>query len=477
MHRFLRPGAEREPESAERRPGPAGETGALDAGIAGAATRGDLTPELLLELQRHAGNRRVQRALLQRQSDAGVMTPIAGVPEPTPEPTPEPKPEFSFTKMAAPGPRFDSEYVPVGPVPAVGSLNVTLWVHITFNDFTRAMMRQPDFRGHRFTREQMADFKWKDDEKAAFETGFMTSVMGAWSGKHTMHLSDPDFAEYRTSVNITVATISDPSTAHMKITAQKVPRGAPRFRSFVAGDTATLDIRDPSEPESSRVFDRTIIEQVGAFDKDSAELSPSIQAQVRSLVDRMRPLQSPAETDKLLSSSMAANFRGRSSSAGSREHNEKLGLARANAVANQIAADLGRPGVPLRTSSVGEQNASEDPSFQRVDVAVYKTVPGSPDDRVDVTQNVAAHEAGHMFGLGDEYVEEAPGPGVLPKFYGDKPEHYGDVEALMGTEAADDLLVANSGSMMSAGSDVKKGHYVYFLQALNDLTGKRWTVE
>jgi hypothetical protein len=91
--------------------------------------------------------------------------------------------------------------------------------------------------------------------------------------------------------------------------------------------------------------------------------------------------------------------------------------------------------------------------------------------------NVAAHEAGHMFGLGDEYVEEAPPKDVADKFAGDKPRHYDDVENLMGTEAADELRISDSTSIMSQGGDVKRGHYVYFLEALNQLTGKRWSVE
>jgi hypothetical protein len=80
-----------------------------------------------------------------------------------------------------------------------------------------------------------------------------------------------------------------------------------------------------------------------------------------------------------------------------------------------------------------------------------------------------------MFGLGDEYVEEEKGG--EGRFFGDKPSHYGDVEALMGVDAANELLVEDSGSMMSRGSEVKRGHYVYFLQAINEMTARKWTVQ
>ena len=47
----------------------------------------------------------------------------------------------------------------------------------------------------------------------------------------------------------------------------------------------------------------------------------------------------------------------------------------------------------------------------------------------------------------------------------------------MGTEAADELLVQDSASIMSLGSEVKMGHYVFFLERLNNMTGKKWKIE
>jgi hypothetical protein len=47
----------------------------------------------------------------------------------------------------------------------------------------------------------------------------------------------------------------------------------------------------------------------------------------------------------------------------------------------------------------------------------------------------------------------------------------------MGEDAAKETLMQPSGSIMSEGSDVKRGHYVFFLEAINTMTGKNWTVE
>lgn len=82
-----------------------------------------------------------------------------------------------------------------------------------------------------------------------------------------------------------------------------------------------------------------------------------------------------------------------------------------------------------------------------------------------------------MFGLGDEYEDEKPDVNARPKFQGDRPTHYDKVEELMGEEAAKELTVQNSGSMMSSGGEVKRGHYVHFLEAINSITAQSWAVE
>jgi outer membrane protein OmpA-like peptidoglycan-associated protein len=421
---------------------------------------------LIQRLQRNLGNQHAQGALssvLQRDDGGAPAADAATAPAAA-------RPTFSAVRFEASGDRFDAAYTPVGPTPEVGELEIQLWVHITFKDFTRAMMRQEPFRAHRFTREQIADFAWTADERAKFETDFMSSVQSAWSGQHMLKLNDPSFSEYRARVNVSVISVDSADTAHTKITAQKVPRGAPRFRSFVSGDEATLDIRDPSEPEEHQVGDRKIVRQIKPFDLDSADLTGTVETQTTELVAEMRRKGVTLGTNAAGENWQMA-FVGHASSRGERAYNQRLGQRRAEAVKARVESGFGSVGDDPLVASVGETNASTDERFQRVDVSVRNRNPTT------VTQNVAAHEAGHMFGLGDEYVEERPTDGAIPKFFGDQPEHYGDVEAQLGTEAADDLLVQDGGSMMSSGGQVKAGHYVYFLQMLESMTGKQWTVE
>ena len=421
--------------------------------------------------------------------DAGVTRgprdagPSAGVPAPASGPTPaEPqltRPTFTTSRFISIAPRFNAEYTPVGPAPSEGTFEIILKVHITYRDFSRALMRRERrYRRHHFTREQLRDFAWSNAEKRAFASGFQTSVQNAWGGQHTLHLNDPTFSEYRARVQVRVQPVTDRTQAHTKITAQKVPAGAPRLRSYVQGDEAVLDIRDVSEPTTGTDASVHYVRQVGPFGLDNAEITPGIASQLRTIEGDLRSLQSPTDRSRLLGGDWWVDFTGRASASGSRAHNERLGLQRAQAVEQRMYADMGYPRVSHpRTTSRGEEHASTDERFQRVDIKVWSYRRAFEEPARPISQNVAAHEAGHMFGLGDEYEEEEPPRDVTPKFLGDRPSHYGDVQALMGTETANDLLVQNSGSIMSQGGEVQRGHYVYFLQRINQLTGKRWAVE
>jgi outer membrane protein OmpA-like peptidoglycan-associated protein len=418
----------------------------------------------LLRLQATAGNATVARALgVQRQpAPAPGVTPVIPAP---------PLRTFPETRFIHGGPRFDLQYDPVGPLPAVGRLKVTLKVHVEFKDFDRSMMRQPEFRRHRWTRAQLGQFGWPADKKREWVGKFSRAVADGWKDKHAFVLDEPGFAQYRAPCDVQVQPVGRPEEANTRITAQWVPPGAPRLRSSVSGggSTGQLDARDVDEPETHTVPAARLVRQIGPFDLDSAVLTPTVMASINDFEAAVRRQRQPGRPLAGPIDDLTGGFTGRASSPGPIAHNQRLGMDRANAVSDRVMDDLGLS--MAIAHSVGETHASADPSFQRVDASVAKGT------GVEVHQNVAAHEAGHMFGLGDEYVEEVPPKDVTAKFEGDRPSHDADVRTTMGDEAADELLVQNSGSMMSSGSEVKPGHYVYFLQALNSVTGHSWRVE
>ena len=418
------------------------------------------------EISRVQGNRHLgqvlnlaQPAFIQRQGPQDAGAP-GGVAEAEPEAE---RPTFTEAVFDQTGENFDATYTPVGPVPDSGELEILHWVHIDFQPFTRALMRQEPYRSHRFTPDQLADFDWTDDERDKFTIDFMNSVHDAWSGQFTMHLDDPDFAEYRARVVVNIATISDPNQAHTKITAQKVPKGAPRFRSFVAGDEATFDSRDPSETEAFHNPDRLLVRQVGPFGFDSDDTS-GLEPQIAEIDARLAEIAARPDAE---TREWVMIIRGLASSEGNEVYNLELGQRRAEAVRNGITTDLSWV-EDLVVDSRGERNTTTEAGFRRVTISVRSK------DTHEVAFNTAAHEAGHMFGLDDEYVDEDPDVG---RFFGDEPEHFEDVEQLMGTDEANETLAANSDSIMSTGTTVNEAHYVYFLKALNEMTGKNWTVE
>lgn len=185
-------------------------------------------------------------------------------------------------------------------------------------------------------------------------------------------------------------------------------------------------------------------------------------------IERKRP-----EPDRVLF------LMGRASAKGSEEYNKDLAMRRTSTVESRLRSDMGSE-MPkdVRKLSFGETHASTEAKFQRVDVSLMKVNDKGKATTQDTKHNVAAHEAGHMFGLGDEYREEVPSnKGDDARFLGDEPSHYQDVRDTLGFEAANELIIKDSGSIMAKGGEVKAGHYVYFIQALNFLTGKQWTVE
>lgn len=435
------------------------------------------------QLAQQLGNRRFSQ-LIQRQDANTTPPPAPRVPLPAPA-TPRDDPQiraereqFMRTSFTASTPRFDLDYK-VAPgqdpssTPIPGAVKVTLKVHITFRDFTRAMMSQEDFRGHRFTPEQIADFRWKDEEKVNFAREFISSVNGVWSSGSTglnFACTSQPFDDFSAPCNINVEAVDDPAQAHNKMTAQKVPAGAPRFRSFVQGDTSVLDSRDPTEMETHTTFTPQKLWRVAPFDNGKSDIAPVQGLLDGTVLPELRQWQSEVPAAQrggdTFGPNRTLNIVGRASSTGGTANNRAIGERRATVVAEYLMNALSFNG-SITVSSRGETGTGEDADFRRVDVMAV-------DDRTSgqqVQQNVAAHEAGHMFGLDDEYVDAD-----AQRLIGDKPEHYGDVEAQLGTDAANDTLVANSGNIMSTGGNVQPGHYVMFLNSLESVTGKQWTV-
>lgn len=429
-------------------------------------------PVIARKLASQMGNASFIRHVIQRQpptttTDASTTTTTAA-PDPAIQARLE---QILGTGYHGGGTAFDFDYNPDGGAgpdarPIHGNATAVLKIHITFRDFDRATRRQAPYNTMRWTREDREEFTWKDGEKDTFRQNLAQSISDGWAGQHMLACTTPGFEELVASLGIDVQIVADPEEAHNKMTALKIPSRAPRFRSFVAGDESTLDWRDPTQEETRTDSSPLFIRQIKPFALGSAELTPDLTSQLDAAIGGLRELQTPGQEANGLGPDKITVFRGRASTPGSRGANERLATERAHNVETYVESAMGWT-PQLQARGVGEEDATDEERFQRVDIEVVNF---SGDAPAELSQNVAAHEAGHMFGLGDEYVDEEE-----HRLTGDEPDHFEDVKAEFGVDEANAMLAQDGGSMMSGGSEVRPGHYTPFIQQIESLTSLQWT--
>lgn len=406
-------------------------------------------------------------------------------------PTPAPYPSKGYLiPKHQPGTQFDTLLLQPEPAQLVAiggkdfvhtegkaDLVIALKLAITWQDFDKnfvdSLGKKP-FRGLGLSRAQRAGGKWTHAEKIAYRQNLRASIESAWSAKHDFILKDDMQATInRARVCVRVDLLEAPQPAHYQVTARKLPPALlpkQEIRSWVAPSehTSVLDSTDEDPHAFTQMSGSAYLRRVGPFAQGSAELTPDLDTQIdpiaRDIHSRYPKNLPPGAPEPAL------DFTGRASAEGGTLVNRALGEKRAENVADRVTDRVDTLGTHIGIttwSSRGEQNASTDPVFRRVDVYF------NPLDTRTGTRTTAAHEAGHMFGLDDEYVEEtAP----YKRFPGDLPDHLAKVVVLMGVAVAEELRVQDSDSIMSRGDGVRAGHYVFFLETLNALSGHTWQV-
>jgi outer membrane protein OmpA-like peptidoglycan-associated protein len=344
---------------------------------------------------------------------------------------------------------FDADYAVKGPLPDTGTLFISHGVHMNYP----ATMDK--------------------SERSTFETNFVKSVHDTWSHKHMLGLAETGFAPYLCDVDVSAHVEDDPKDAHTVIDVVKPKPSAKRFRSRVSevekkqGSETThkakMDFRDPTTEKDTKINEADLIQQVGNFDFDSDVINTDCKEDIEKVKTFIRGIPG---FDKADPCAFSLHYVGRASSQGSAAYNKKLSEKRVRAVQKELEIF---DGLCLSIEEdAGEEEATESADFRRVNVGVFISNPNKP---TATTQNVAAHEFGHMIGLGDEYIDVKPDiPNARKKFFGDNPTHYDLVKEVVDEEAANELLIENSRSIMSVGNEVKRGHYAFFVAALDVMT-------
>ena len=364
---------------------------------------------------------------------------------------PAPKlPEFSVKHFVNGNfANFDAQYDVIGPKPSTGTLFISHGVHM---NYPKHMTK---------------------GERTTFENDFVRSVHNGWSDKHKLSLNEPGFSPYECKVDVNAHIEDEPKDAHTVIDVIKPKANEKRFRSRVSGATkkedsetthkAKMDFRDPTVEEDTKIDEADLIQQVGSFDFDSDVINKDCQEDIQKIKDFINAIPKPDDPEEC---TFSLHLVGRASSEGNAAYNKKLSEKRMKAVEKELESLSGL--CFSVTEAAGEVEATTGGEFRRVNVGVFIS---RKDKKSKTKQNVAAHEFGHMIGLGDEYIDtKGEIPNSRIKFFGDDPTHFDAVKQVVDEDAANELRIQNSESIMSRGNEVKRGHYVMFVAALDIMT-------
>lgn len=352
-------------------------------------------------------------------------------------------PEFSVSNFEKDYAFFNAKYQVMGPVPKTGTLFISHGVNMNY------------------------PVTMSKAERTTFETDFVKSIRNIWSKKHQLTLNEPGFSFYQCEVDVSAHVVANPNDAHTVINVRK-PKdlAASRPRSNVSAPfnkknsktthTANLDFRDPTKDKDTSTLDPDFVREVRSFDLDSDKINADCKEDIDAIAAFINAIPTPAGDQ----CRYTLIFTGRASSEGGIRHNKKLSEKRLDAVANALNGLLG---MCISWNDVaGEVGAVPGPEYRRVTVGV---IDETKKRNTNVKHNVAAHEFGHMVNLGDEYVDADD-----ERFLHDKPRHYDLIKEFVDEDAANEMLVRKSGNIMSAGNEVKRGHYIMFVAAIDSMT-------
>jgi outer membrane protein OmpA-like peptidoglycan-associated protein len=237
-------------------------------------------------------------------------------------------------------------------------------------------------------------------------------------------------------------------------------RNAPEaFNNFMSLASSRMD-----DPESPEPFNAVV-----TFENDESDLSEENIAYLDNFFSNPMILLDNAGRD------VTVNLDGYASASGSRRHNRRLVERRINSVSDYILDRIinSQINVGVFDYTPHSENYNNDAAIRELesnpetyDPAAFRVVNITVIRQGRGGQNVFAHELGHVFGLGDEYVGR-------DQAAGDEATH-SQLAISAGVESGSQL--GNDDRLMSTGNRVTAAHYSTFADALNQLTSKNWKV-
>jgi hypothetical protein len=302
----------------------------------------------------------------------------------------------------------------------------------------------------------MAPWIWDDAAKTTFLSEFESSIEGAWGGKHQFHCSKEFWTDLGAAVDVRVVVRdgAQSSGEHMNVVSYKE-------------SDATVN-STPAHVAQTEV--------IGGHDADDNEMVVnSTHTHRRSDIPQTVAISFGTGTDTLTA--------GANSSLSWFGNAYKSGGGPVCSQCKREIAEAAAGKVNINLEGQGTDQAAKDASAQaRFGAVKAQLIAGGMTDAATrctlvitatgdnggvrmgsgVNQIVAAHEAGHMFGLGDEYTAPFSGTG-------------GDAgtpvdPGLGGAQGLPEAVHENSDTIMSVGDAVRPQHYATFLEALKAVT-------
>jgi hypothetical protein len=306
----------------------------------------------------------------------------------------------------------------------------------------------------------VAGWQWDDAAKALFLSRFESVVMSVWSGRHIFHSSKDYWQDLGALPNVSAEVHEGEKTGddHMAMSIYKVP---PSFTGGVGvvnsgggflgigaatDNTMTLNSNDVEERRDD------ILNVTTTFAAGGTGVDPSATAALNQFAIRFR---SGGPTCSICGNPIEA-VGGVAIMAGIEGEGADEDAQRTNSAARFTALTAALVAGGMTDAATRLQYAHAGSG-----TAGYLVV-GS-----GVPQMVAAHEAGHMFGLGDRYATTAgagiggTGPSVgLPSSH----------DKLAKDIAPEGAPAANDDGIMSWGNEVRPADYATFLEALKEIS-------
>jgi flagellar motor protein MotB len=310
-----------------------------------------------------------------------------------------------------------------------------------------------------------AELNWTQDEKDLFKMDFASTVTGTWSLAHRIRSTR---AFWTTEIDVLIDVVEDDADPHFKIKVHKYPPDAGDGPASVCDSGyhhaggGMCDPNAPGDESGTTVLDSRDTSQTRVRNGGQPVVGVWFEQSESDLDATDVAALAPPAADLVAHPDWNVELSGRASAEGGARSNLQLARDRTESVADELTRN-GASDDQIIRENAGEQGAARnDPNDRRVDVHV-----------LDVqTQVTANHEAGHMFGLADEYLGagEAPNTPLDPAYR---------------QFIADNAEVPSGGlpnkgpsdNIMSNGMDIQNWHYAPFVAGLKQVTGSDdWTV-